>query len=378
MRTLAVSFLLSFLGALSVSAADSKINKGAQELSKLLAPNGPAAKANPADFDNLRKRMTTIIEKLEASARGNGAGPESLIVKAYEMRDDVASVERLMTGNAIINAWREASGRGLFDENGGFTGKVTKGRGTGQECVFELIVPAEAYPPASNQLANLRLVPLETKRSDPTKLSSREESYQGELAGLIAEKSRNQLMQKQENPERTNQLGMTDKESAKRWEQEMAAAGEKAKETPSIRVAGRLMATPSHQSGQRWQVNVSVGNGSGHPTEITLEVYLIGRTWKKGDYYVMMKSSQPLKMVTSETRTLEFFSKTESSYKARADQHDQLSKAEIKESSVRYRGYVIIARHGDKVVAYEGSDQRLAEFGNPATEGSPLAGLKEF
>lgn len=377
MRTVFALLPLVFIGAATPSALAqaSKINKGAQDLAKLLAPVRPATKVNPADLEPLRKRMTTIIEKLEASSRGNGPGPESLIVKAYELREDVASVERMMTGNAVITAWREASGRGLFDEHGAYTGKITKGRGAGQECVFELIVPAEDYPPASNQLANLRLVTADSQRAAGSQLTSREESYRRELEGLIAEKARNQLLAKQENPEATNQLGMTSKEAAERWEKEAAAAGDRIKETPSLRISGKVMATPSHQSGGRWQVNVAVANSSGHPTEITLEVYVIGQMWKSRAYYLMLKNSQPVKLVNGEVRTLEFFTKTESSYKQRNDVAEKLSKAEIKESSARYRGYVIIAKHGDKVVAFTGSDQRLTEYGNPAAEKSPLSNL---
>ena len=271
--------------------ADSRINRSAQDLAKLLGPTPPAAKANPGDVNGLRQRMIAIIEKLEASSRGNGPGPESLLAKAYEFRDDIAPVEQLLTTNAILNAWREAEARGLFNEIGKYNGTITKGRGEGQECSFELIVPADAYPPASNQLANLRLVPADARRNEGSALTVRETSYRGELEGLIAEKARSQVMHKQENPEPTNDLGMNAAEVQKRWEREVAAAGEAAKDIPNIRLAGRVTGTPSHPTGQRWRVNVEVINSSPHPTEITLEVYLLGHTWKKRDYYFMTKTS---------------------------------------------------------------------------------------
>lgn len=379
MRFPASSLLLLLLLPIGPAAgADSRINRSAQDLAKHLAPTPPAAKANPGDVNGLRQRMITIIEKLEASSRGNGPGPESLLAKAYEFRDDVAPIEQLLTTNAILNAWREAEARGLFNEIGKYYGTITKGRGTGGECTFELIVPAEAYPPASNQLANLRIVPAELRRTDPAKLNSREESYRGELQGLIAEKARSQEMHRQENPEPTNALGMTESEVLKRWEREVAAAGEAAKDVPNIRLAGGVAGTPSHPTGQRWRVTVEVINSSPHPTEITLEVYLVGHTWKKRDYYLMAKTSQPLKLVSSESRTLEFFTKPEGSYKKPADDHDGLSKAERGKSAVRYRGFVAVARHGEKVISFVGSDQRLAEFGNPESEDSPLGRLPSF
>lgn len=374
------AFLLLLLSTASPAAftADSRMNRSAEDLSRHLAPVPPAAKVNAGDLNGLRQRMITIIEKLEASSRGNGPGPESLLAKAYEFRDDIARIERLLTATAILNAWREAEGRGLFNEIGKYYGTVTKGRGEGGECVFELIVPAEAYPPASNQLANVRIVPAEMRRSDPEKLNPREQSYRVELEGLIAEKERSRAMQKQENPEATNALGMTSDEIAKRWERDMAAAGEAAKKAPNIRLAGRVSGTPSHSTGQRWRVAVEVVNVSAFPTEITLETHLLGHTWKKRDYYSMAKSSQSLKLVANETRTLELFTKPEGNYKKPADDHDGLSKAERGESSVRYRGFVVIARHGDRVVAFAGSDQRLAQFGDPGSENSPLDRLPSF
>lgn len=358
--------------------ADSRMNRSAEDLARHLAPVPPAAKVNAKHMDGLRQRMITIIEKLEASSRGNGPGPESLLAKAYDFRDDIAPIERLLTSNAILNVWREAEGRGLFNGIGKYNGTITKGRGEGRECVFELIVPAEACPPASNQLANLRLVPAEIRRTDPQKLDAREQSYRGELEGLIAEKARNRVMQKQENPEATNALGMTADDVAKRWEREMAAAGEAAKKAPNIRLAGRVSGTPSHPTGQRWRVAIEVVNASAHPTEIILETHLVGHTWKKRDYYTMAKSSRSLKLVANETRTLEFFTKPEGNYKKPADDHDGLSKAERAKSAVRYRGFVAVARHGDEVVSFTGSDQRLAQFGDPDSEDSPLNRLPAF
>jgi len=379
MRRTALSLIALFLlPSVPAHTADSRMNRSAQDLAQHLAPVPPAAKANPGDLNGLRQRMITIIEKLEASSRGNGPGPESLLSKAYDFRDDIAPVEQLLTSNAILDAWREAAGRGLFNEIGKYYGTITKGRGEGQECVFELIVPAEAYPPGSNQLANLRLVPAELRRTDPAKLNSREQSYRGELEGLIAEKARSRVMQKQENPESTNALGMTADEVVKRWERDMAAAGEAAKETPNIRLAGRVTGTPSHSTGRRWRVTIEVANTSPHPTEITLDTYLVGHTWKKRDYYLMVKTSQPVKLIANETRALEFFTKPEGDYKKPADDRDGLSKEERARSVVRYRGFIAVARHGDKGVSFTGTDQRLAEFGNPDSENSPLGRLPTF
>jgi hypothetical protein len=360
------------------AGADSRINRPAQDLAKHLAPTPPAAKVDSGDLDKLRQRMIILIEALESSSRTNGPGPGSLIVKAYDFREDVAGVERLLTQNAVLNAWREANGRGLFNEVGKFTGDITKGRGVGGTCVFELVVPAEVYPPASNQIANLRLVSADAKRAADAPLTHREKSFHKELVEMIAEKKRGAELASFENPPPTDQLGRTDQESLDLWKKAMEQAGEAGKQKPNLRLQGKLSGTPSHMTAQRWRTVTEVLNNSNHPTEVTVDIYLIGHTWKKRDYYLMARSTQVLKLRANETRSLEVFTRAEASYKNKADDHDELSKAERQESSVRYRGYVVIARHDKDVVAFIGSDQRMAEFGNPESERSPIDGLPVF
>jgi hypothetical protein len=366
------------LGVSMAAGADSRMNRSAQDLARHLAPTPPAAKVNPGDLDKLRQRMIALIDALEASSRSNGPGPESLIAKAYDFRDDVPGVERLMTQNAVLNAWREANARGLFNEVGKFTGDVTKGRWMGGTCVFELVVPADVYPPASNQIANLRLVPAETKRTADAALTPREKSFHGELVEMVAEKRRSAGLARFENPPATDQLGRTDQESLELWKKAMDEAGEAGKQKPNLRLQGKLSGTPSHMTAQRWRAVVEVLNNSSHPTEITVDIYLIGHTWKNRDYYLMARSTEVLKLRASETKSLEVFTRAEGSYKNKADDHEKLSKAERQKSSVRYRGYVVVARHDKEVVAFIGSDQRMAEFGNPAAEHSPLEGLPAF
>jgi hypothetical protein len=372
----AVSCLL--LGVSLTAVADSQVNRAAQELAKHLAPTPPAAKVNPADFDKLRQRMIVLIEALETSSRTNGPGAGSLIVKAYDFRDDVSGVERLLTQNAVLNAWREANGRGLFNEIGKYTGDITKGRGVGGSCVFEFVVPGEVYPPASSQIANLRLVSADSRRAAGAPLNHREKAFHRELAEMIAEKARSADLARFENPPSANRLGMTEQESLDLWQKAMEEAGDAGKQKPNLIVRGKVNGTPSHMTAQRWRTVTEVVNNSSHPTEVTVDVYLIGYTWKKRDYYVMAKSTQLLKLRGSESRVLEVFTREEGSYKNKADDHDELSKAERQKSSVRYRGFVVIARHAEDVVAFVGSDQRLAEFGNPEAERSPLDGLPAF
>lgn len=371
--------ILAFVASsLCTEAADSKINLSAQALEKLLSPTPAAKKVDPADLSKLRSRMIALIENLEASSRTNGPGPESILTKAINLRGDLAGVERLLTFDAVLNAWREANARGLFNEIHKYTGDITKGRGTGQSCVFELIVPAETYPPASNQLANFRLVPEAEARARDAPLSPRETSYHQELIGMIAEKERSAELARFENPDPTNALGFTEKEALERWEKAMTSAGEKGKQRPNIRLECRVDGTPSHMTQQRWRTETEVLNFSAFPTEVTVEIHLLGYTDKKHDYYLMAKKSETLKLLPNESRVVELFTKAEGSYKKAADTHDELTKAEIAQSRVRYRGFVVLAKHGKDVISFIGSDQRLLDFGDPASEDSPLSRLPAY
>jgi hypothetical protein len=369
-------FLMTTVSLLG--AEEPKINRSAKAFATLLAPTPSSPGGKPADFGNLRQRVIALVEAVEESNRSNGPGPESIIAKAYDFRDDVGNIEQLLSGNAILGAWREAHARGLFNHYGKFNGEITKGRGAGTSCVFELIIPAAVYPEASNQIANVRLVPEESKRNPESPLSPREASYQAELVKMLAEKNRNAAVTRFENPPPTNALGINQQEALALWQKAMDEAGEAGKRTPNIRLEGKVTGTPSHPTGQRWRVETEVVNFSVHPTETIIEIYLIGYTQEKRDYYLMAKSSHTLKLRPNESHLLEVFSKEESTYKNAADDRDELSKGERAKSRVYFRGFVVVAKHGEEVVTYIGSDQRLTEFGNPKAEKSPLAALPVF
>ena len=371
-------FLTCLFFSVGAIAFAQNTNQPARNLAKLLAPTNPAGKVNPADFGKTKQKMISIIEALQHSERTSGPGPESLLPKAYEFREDVGNLERLLTSNAILNAWREAEGRGLFNEIGKFNGMATKGRGTGQNFVFEWIVPPQVFPPASNQLANLRLVPESEQRNAESPLSERESLLHRELVKMMEEKERGRALAKFENPPATDAMGVTAKEAEARWKKEMEAAGNPVERKPNVRLEGKVTGTPSHGTGQRWRVAAKILNFSTHPAEISVEVYLLGQTEKKGSYYVMSKTSHPLKLLANETRNLELHTREQNSYKKKADDHDGLSKAERAKSQVQFRGYVLVARHGKEVVAFAGSDQRLVGFANPENEDSPLTKLPAF
>lgn len=362
----------------AVYGAGSRLNKDAQALARHLAPT-PAAKSFKGDTAGaLGKRMAPLLEILERSYRTNGPGPESLISKAYSFRDDLGRYEEVMLANALLSAWREANALGLFDESGRFRPEVAKGRGVGDKVLFELIVPGEAYPPGSNQLANLRLVRLDEKRKPDAELTLRESATLEQLRKMVEEKENLTAQKKWENPDPTNALGQTKEEHLYIWENEVARAGEAVKQLPTVRIRADIEATPSRMTEERWRLGCEVGNLSRHPTEVKLEVYLIGITDRKRDHYIMMKSEQSLKLRAGEMRNVDIFSRAKQSYKKPADDHDQVPKKERKYTKVRFRGYAVRVSHEKGLVTFVGSDQRIAGYVDPSVESLDIGKLPQF
>jgi hypothetical protein len=362
----------------TVVAQASRINQSAQELAKHLGPTPPAGAHRAEDLAALSKRMIIAIERMEASYRSNGPRPESLIEKAVEFRQDMGDWERLMVANAVLSAWRDANGMGLFNKFGTFSDTVTKGRGVDDRCTFELIVPGERYPEGSNQLANVRLVRIEERRKKDAPETPAEMAFRGQLAKMIDEKKGRASLARIDTGPKTNAVGQTEDQALALWEKDMETAGDLAQALPNIRLKGDVKASPSHMTQQRWRVGCEVTNLSKHPTEVTVEIWLIGVTDKKRDHYVMSRETQKVKLRSNESRIFDFFTKAESSYKGKADDHDELTKAERAKSKVRFRGYVIQVSHEKGLAAFGGNDQMLTGYGDPEAEDSPLKRLPAF
>ncbi len=365
-----------------------KTGSDARNLAKQLGPTPPGKSSQASSVGKLSARMISIIEVLEKSYRSNGPNPESLIDKAFEYRADVGNWEAMMMSRALISAWKDANAMDLFNENGKFGTTIYKGRGTGNRVLFELIIPADVYPPASNQLANLRLVRESEKRVSTTEMGQRERAYYDQLVKMINERSdlmKAVAVNKKDNKEdasrqgpATNALGQTTQEQDKLWEQSVAAAGDAANATPRIRTSAHMEASPSNMTKNRWRVKCDFGNSSGHPTEVKAEVWLIGYTDEKRDHYIMAKSEHTLKLRPGETRQIDVFTKAEKSYKAKADNHDGLSKQERKKSRVRYRGYAIRVLHNKDIISFAGSDSLLTRYVDPDAADSPLSRLPQY
>ena len=374
----------AFLFGSSVLAKP-RINEDAKNLAKILAPSSPA-KSPQKDTKGLSGKMISLMEILEGSYRGNGPPPESLLSKAFEFREDVGRWETMVLTDTILDNWREANAMGLFNEAGKYERFVARGRGVGEEVVFEHIIPAEAFPPALNQLANIRLVRASEVRKADAPLTIREKSFQEQLAKMIEERTeqaaqRAYAKNKPTLPKMgpTNALGQTKDEQERLWNEAVDLAGSEAvAQLPKIRVRGRMEASPSHMNKNRWRVRVYVENLSSHPTEVEAKVWVLGYTYKKRDEYIMIEHKEKLKLRPGEGRMLDVYTRAESSYKKKADDHDQLSKKERARSKVRYKGFSTSIHHEKGLAAFTGSDQRLTGYVDPSLAPSPLGSMMRF
>ena len=170
--------------------------------------------------------MVEALEIMEGSYRTSGPNPADLISKALKFRKDIGSIEGIVLTDTLLDTWRAANSMGLFHENGKFGVVIKKGRGVGEKVIFELIIPADRYPPASNQLANLRLVPLGEKRIVDAPLTAREKATGSQLRSLVEERIESMEIAAFRKGPAVNQLGQTEDEQLRLWKAAMEDSGE--------------------------------------------------------------------------------------------------------------------------------------------------------
>ncbi len=357
--------------------AAKKITPAALALGKQLSPAAPARSYKPESLAPLSAKMIKVLEILQKSYQSNGPGPDSILATALGSREDVGSWEELMLSRALLDAWKKADYMNLFDKNGDFTATSAHGSKSGEKILFELIVPGEVYPPASNQLANLRLISVSEKRTPDSPLTPREQATHQQLIKMVDAYSDRKAAAKLKGP-KTDSMGLTKADSDKAWEKARAEAGDQANARPNIIINPKLEATPSHMTQNRWRLGCEFRNLSSFPTEFKAEVWLLGVTDELGEYYIMKHEEIPLKLRSSESRKIEVFTKSERSYKTKADDFDQLTKKERKDSRVRYRGYVIRIIHNKKVISFAGGDSLMTNFADPENTESGFKHLPNF
>lgn len=377
--TVSLTVLLVAAQPLTTPAqTSSKFNKNAQRIGKYLIPVPPAKKANPEDKKKLKARMIALIELIEESDQSGSTNAESLMNKAMFFRKDTGDYEKMITSNAIITAWEDAQHYGLFNKHGKFEERITKGRHGGDPVIFELVIPAELYAKGSNQLANLRLVPLKEKRKEGEEVDQRDLAFGRQLVKMINEKQSFGAMKKREAPIATNSLGETKEQAQSSWERALKESEGALDRVPRIRIESGINSTPSKGTQYRWRLATRIRNASVHPTEVKVTTYMLGQTEKKRDYFLMAKQDFTMQLRQNEIRDIETYTKSERSYKDKVDYHDELSKEEKRNSTVNYRGNIIIVKHKDKVVAIHGSDSRLLKFADEENKDYSLGGLPSF
>lgn len=373
-----ISFLLlaTFSMLCGQLTAAPRMNPRAKALAKHLGASPFSKKVNSGDLAKVKKRLVPILNILEATKRTNGPSPKDLLVQAYAFRKDVGAHEASITSAALISNWELARATGLFAD-GIYTDRISNGSDRGEKIQMEHNVIPGKMPLFSTHLANVRLIEPSKKRGKDAEMSERDAAYQNQLAAITQEIKANIGLRKLDKPLKLNSVGQTMKEAEKRYQQEVKIAGKAAKEMPGIRLEGKVMATPSHKSGQRWRVEASILNVSRIPTTIELEWYVIGITEKKRQRYIMAKGKQPLKLRKGQDITIELYTKSKKSYKNQADDMDGLSKAERKKSKVRFRGFVFRVNHKKGVVQIAASDKLLHGFlGDDASKG--ISSLPNF
>jgi len=364
--------VISFL-ALSIFAADGlaapRTNQRAQSLARQLGPSSINANSGTAgDIEAIRKRAIPILETLELNYRTSGPAPASLMENAYDLRKDVGPYERIVTGQMLLKAWKEASAMGLFDENRKFKARIGEGRFAGQSAVFEHVIPPEIYPAGSTHLANFRIVAPDRKREPGRELTAREKAFGSQLVKVVAEIEKGKTLaaieKKMVKPKAppTNAVGQTMAEAKRRWQAEVEAAGEDFKKKPNVRIDGRVTATPSRMNKDRWRVSGEIRNLSPYPTEVTMNWWMVGITDKKRDHYIMAKGSQKMELRKGEAQDIILFSKSRGGYKKKADDHDGLSKQERARSRARMRGFILEVVHDTGQVSYFASDRHLEGY----------------
>jgi hypothetical protein len=290
----------------------------------------------------------------------------------------MGAYEKMVTSNAIINAWEDAQHYGLFNKHGKFEDRVTKGRHSGEPVTFELIVPAERYPKGSNQMANVRIVLVKEKRKEGDEMDPRDLAFGHQLVRVIDEKKSCGVMKTRETSIATNGVGETKEQAQNSWDRAVKESEGALERVPRIRIESSINGSPSKMNQYRWRLTTNIRNSSVHPTEVKVTVYMLGQTEKTRAYYLLSKKEHTLQLRQNEIREIETFTKSEGSYKQKVGILDGLPPKQARNGKVDYRGNIVLAKHNDKVVAIHGSDSRLLKYADEENLEFSLAGIPSF
>ncbi|MEM7014794.1 MAG: hypothetical protein AAF585_25320 [Verrucomicrobiota bacterium] len=323
-------------------------DKRAKALAGKLKPSGLSKDVKSDDKAAAEAQMVSILNALEESARSQGPQPGSLLPKAFEFVKGVGKAQEIFSTTSLLRAWRDARQLGLFDDKGHFGHFIEKGRDQGRQVVFEYIVPNDRAPYFSRHYGNLRLVGPSQARDNGEKLNQMDEAFINTLVTVYREVENEKKLAAIEAKQKKPIMAEYDRQeqaTAQLYETEVAKAGEDFHKLPNIKLRARVMGTPSQINGDRWRIEVDITNFSPHPTEFELRSHLLGMTYRKREHYVMAEKRETIKLMRGSNTKVTLYTKGRGSYKAKADEVDELSKEEAQRSKVRYLGFVIEANH---------------------------------
>lgn len=358
--------LLLVSGAGQVRAEN---NPRAKALAPQLRPLGLTPKADPQGLNQLRPRLVAILSAMQSSYQGGGPDGRTLISSAIELVPNVGDTQRMVLIGNLTQMWKEARALGCFGADHQFTGLITLGPDTGKQAVFEPIVPVDLVPGLSRDISNIRLTAPSRSRENGGADATRDAAFAKQLQAVQSEMqaSADQAKIAKDNKpkpeEPRNRMGETAAEQAALFQAEMARAGAAAGKPPSLKLQGRLVQQPSKRNNYQWVYGIDLRNISARPAELTVEWWIVGDTDIKHLNYLMAQGTEKVQLRSAGIQTLEFHTKSKSTYDNFADDLDELPAKDKRRAKTEpdYRGAVIRVLHGkDTVLATWASDASMA------------------
>ncbi|NNC90609.1 MAG: hypothetical protein HKN82_19300 [Akkermansiaceae bacterium] len=343
------------------AAAAPKMNPRAGQLARKLqmAPMDPAS--DPSHLKALEGRVISILEDLDASARGNGPPPKDLLKQAYALRTDIGREYAEMAVDALAAAAEQARSLELFGGDGRYHGTIMKGPNKGEPAVFQYIAPVKYLPEFSRSLCNIEIVePRKQRRSDEVAdMDIRVISYGKRLRSLSTRMKRapkavdrkpapRAIDRKPPPRERDYSMLRTKAEHDARWEELRKLDPQSGERPPSIVARFERKSTPSKASGGKYIYTVVIQNRSDFPTEITFEYAFIGGSSRDG-YRALRRQSKTFKLLPTSTHRFE----------------DAFSAGKV-----GYRGYAAVVHFNGKAITSFASDARMRNFTKPGALGA--------
>ena len=357
MHTIPRLLLLGMLGsAVSAWGVNYPLAKA---LAPQLRPMGFTAKAEPGGMDQVKGQIVRILSAMETSAQTGGPDGSALVDKAFEFQPNVGTLHRQAMQRSLVQMWREAHVLGCFNDKHQYTGLITKFADAGSQAVFEYIIPLEHVPRFSRDISNVRLVAPSKSRAKNAADAARDLAYLPQFKDIEREALNAKLSIKPP----TNNFGQTKEEAARIFKEEMERSGAAGQGTPNLKISGRLTEQPMKRNGYQWIYSIELVNLSQHPTEVTIQWWLLGDTELKHLNYLMAEGSEKVQLRSMAAHKAELKTKSKNHYDGRADDLDGLGPKDKMRSKTepKYRGAVIRIVHGtEKVVATWTSDPTMA------------------